>query len=283
MPEHADRKVHELPLLAGEERKALESAQAVPTFVSDRVPSRALRGAGAVGARAGGGGVRRRVVDLRELDRRANALASKLRALGVGPDVLVGLADRALARPRRGDPGDPEGGRGVPAARSGLSAGSGSSSCSPIRRVRRGGDGERVSLSDFEASGAMLVLLDQDRDEADAEARTRAWAPANLAYVIYTSGSTGKPKGVLITPPQRHAAVRRDRGLVRVRRGRRVDALPLVCVRLLGVGAVGRAALRRPAGRRPVLGEPLARGVPRAPLARAGDACSTRRRRRSGS
>ena len=52
--------------------------------------------------------------------------------------------------------------------------------------------------ADFEASGAKLVLLDRDRDEADERPDSDV-APGNLAYVIYTSGSTGKPKGVLIS------------------------------------------------------------------------------------
>ena len=89
----------------------------------------------------------------------------------------------------------------------------------------------------------------------------------NLAYVIYTSGSTGKPKGVLVTHRQRRPALRRDRAVVRLRRRRRVDALPLLRLRLLGLGAVGGAALRRPAGGRALLGQPLAGGLLR-PAAR---------------
>ena len=49
---------------------------------------------------------------------------------------------------------------------------------------------------------------------------------------------------------------------------RRLDAVPLLRLRLLGLGDLGRAALRRPAGGRAVLGEPLARGVPTSCCAR---------------
>ena len=67
--------------------------------------------------------------------------------------------------------------------------------------------------------------------------------------MIYTSGSTGRPKGVQVT----HANVARllsaTQALVRLRRGRRLDAVPLLRLRLLGLGDVGRAAPRRPAGR----------------------------------
>ena len=69
--------------------------------------------------------------------------------------------------------------------------------------------------------------------------RRPATSPDDLAYVIYTSGSTGKPKGVLVT----HANVVRlfdgHRRLVRLRRARRLDAVPLLRLRLLGVGDLG--------------------------------------------
>jgi hypothetical protein len=54
------------------------------------------------------------------------------------------------------------------------------------------------------------------------------------------------------------AAVRRDRCVVPRPRPRRVDAVPLVRLRLLGVGDLGRAAVRRAAGHRPDCGRPLA-------------------------
>ena len=73
--------------------------------------------------------------------------------------------------------------------------------------------------------------------------------PQHLAYVIYTSGSTGQPKGVMVEHANVGAAVLRPRPqCVRLRRARRVDAVSLGRVRLLGVGDVGRAAARRPAG-----------------------------------
>ena len=50
--------------------------------------------------------------------------------------------------------------------------------------------------------------------------------------------------------------------------GRRLDAVPLLRLRLLGLGDLGRAALRRPAGGGAVRGEPLARGVPASCCAR---------------
>ena len=64
--------------------------------------------------------------------------------------------------------------------------------------------------------------------------------PDDLAYVIYTSGSTGRPKGV-----HGHARQRRPRCSPPTRRwfgfgaGRRVDAVPLLRLRLLGLGDWG--------------------------------------------
>ncbi len=84
----------------------------------------------------------------------------------------------------------------------------------------------------------------------------------------------GEAEGGPRHPRQRPPALRRDGAVVRFqrpRRGGRLDALPFLRLRLLGVGAVGGAPPRRPAGGRAALGRPLARGLPRPPGARGGD------------
>ena len=132
MPEHAEHKVHELPLLPEKERKALESAAVVPTFVSDRClherfEERARLAPERVAVVCDG-----ESLTYGELDRageRAGVEAAVARGRAGRPRWV---ADRAVARPGRRDPGDPQGGRSVPAARSGLSAGNESTSCSPI-------------------------------------------------------------------------------------------------------------------------------------------------------
>ena len=130
----------------------------------------------------------------RELNRRANAVAWRLREQGVGPECTVGLcADRSadlvvglLGILKAGGaylPLDPS----YPEARLALMLED---------------SGASVVLAHQHLAGALpfgertVVPLDVP-GEADA-APPRCVGPDNLAYVLYTSGSTGKPKGVLI-------------------------------------------------------------------------------------
>ncbi|MGQ0703916.1 MAG: amino acid adenylation domain-containing protein, partial [Gemmatimonadales bacterium] len=134
-----------------------------------------------------------------ELDRRSNVLAHRLRRLGVGPDVLVGLAcERSLAL--------------VVGILGILKAGGAYLPLDPsypTERLRFMVDDSAVnvvvtqsSLLDKLPSGPTKLLLDDGSDldglEQEGPPATGV-SPANLAYVIYTSGSTGRPKGVLIT------------------------------------------------------------------------------------
>ena len=139
-----------------------------------------------------------RSLTYQELNIRANRLAHHLRALGVGPDVLVGLAvERSLEFAI--------GMLGI------LKAGGGWLSLDPSLPPERLAvllDDARppvvltssrslAALPDYR--GHMLVLdagADQFPGESQANPPNLA-GPENLAYAMYTSGSTGKPKGVL--------------------------------------------------------------------------------------
>ncbi|WP_459206817.1 amino acid adenylation domain-containing protein [Pseudomonas sp. MLB6B] len=134
-----------------------------------------------------------------ELNRHANRLAHHLRSLGVGPDVLVGLAvERSLemvvgllAILKAGGayvPLDPD----SPAERlayllddSGIAV-----LLTQSHLQARLPVGPRVQTVLFEAVEALAGL-----DETNPPCAT---TPDNLAYMIYTSGSTGKPKGTLL-------------------------------------------------------------------------------------
>jgi amino acid adenylation domain-containing protein len=140
-------------------------------------------------------------LDYGELAARANRLARRLRALGVGPEVRVGLC-----LPRSLDWA--VGILGI------LSAGGAYVPLDPEYPGERlqylVDDAGLSALVTLEAllprlarPPACRVLLDADRAALAAESPA---APAdggvdaaNLAYVIYTSGSTGQPKGALVT------------------------------------------------------------------------------------
>jgi amino acid adenylation domain-containing protein len=138
-----------------------------------------------------------RTLTYREVNRRANVLARRLREHGVGPDVFVGLcAERSPEM--------------VMAMLGILKAGG---AYVPLD-VNYPPERLRFMLQEVEApvlltqqqflpslpsDAARVFLLDADGHELDAAGDENVAAdttPDNLAYVIYTSGSTGTPKGV---------------------------------------------------------------------------------------
>ncbi|HEY0366803.1 MAG TPA: amino acid adenylation domain-containing protein, partial [Pyrinomonadaceae bacterium] len=134
------------------------------------------------------------------LNKRANQLGQHLRKLGVGPEVIVGLAlDRSvemivglLAILKAGGaylPLDPS----YPRERLAFMV-----EQTNARIVLT----QKHLLEQLPASQARVIALDVEsgdlkfEDEQNPVSRS---TPENLAYVIYTSGSSGKPKGVSVT------------------------------------------------------------------------------------
>lgn len=131
----------------------------------------------------------------RQLDTRANQLAHRLRAAGIGPGDLVGISlprslDLVVAQQgvlKSGAayvPLDPE----YPADRLAYMV-----SDSGLRVV--------VTLSAFTSrfpAVDTLPLDTVDLSELSTDRPQRTVSPDDLAYVIYTSGSTGKPKGAML-------------------------------------------------------------------------------------
>ena len=133
-----------------------------------------------------------------ELGARSDRLAGRLRAQGVGPEVLVGLCVRRspeaivalLAVLKAGGayvPIDPA----LPSAR--------------IAYMLADAD-VTVLITELElrerlpAGEARVICVDSDwGDEIAKSPAAVDLSPGNLAYVIYTSGSTGRPKGVQVT------------------------------------------------------------------------------------
>ena len=135
-----------------------------------------------------------------ELNARANRLAGRLRGMGVGPEVLVGLCtDRSTAM--------------VVGLLAVLKAGGAYVPIDPAYppdRIAFMLDDACVSvllteqrlLDDLPYGKTPVVCLDSDWEsvgEGRAGNVDSQVGGANLAYVIYTSGSTGRPKGVQVT------------------------------------------------------------------------------------
>jgi amino acid adenylation domain-containing protein len=140
-----------------------------------------------------------RALTYASLERRANALAHRLRTLGVEPGVLVGLChDRSASA--------------VVGALGVLRAGGGYVGLDPaypdsyLDYAIRDAD-VRVLLTQGSVTGRLPSISCEVIDlEADLDPIGGAdcpppgvVAPADVAYVIYTSGSTGVPKGVAVS------------------------------------------------------------------------------------
>ncbi len=197
-----DRSIHELPLLAEDERRQITSwsvgpaAEVEERCLHELFEERARLTPAAIAVEGGG-----ETLTYEELNRRADRLAARLRGLGVGPEVLVGLAvERSPSM--------------VVALLAVLKAGGAYLPLDPAY--------PEVRLAFMkEDSGAAVVLTGRRKDvkdpkdlkdSEDEELPFSALSlkslgsftsfvsprPANPAYVIYTSGSTGRPKGVVV-------------------------------------------------------------------------------------
>ncbi|HZF08651.1 MAG TPA: amino acid adenylation domain-containing protein [Thermoanaerobaculia bacterium] len=133
-----------------------------------------------------------------ELDHQADRLARRLQALGVGPEVVVGIClERSLAL--------------VVAILGVVKAGGAYLPLDPAYPPQRlawllADAGALLVVTERRFSdilpkhGARLVHLDEAGEWSDGDGPVESGViPGNLAYVIYTSGSTGQPRGVHVT------------------------------------------------------------------------------------
>jgi amino acid adenylation domain-containing protein len=200
-----------LPLLSPEEstqllrqwndtRRPYPEDQTIPELfaaAADRVPQ-------AVAVTTGRAGL-----TYAELDLRAEGLAARLRGLGVGPDVVVGVCLRRSLDLITGILGvvkaggaylalDPD----YPAERLGFML---ADTRAPVILTD---ETLLAALPTLAESGAAILRSDGDGNwpeapgtatpSPEAPLRGPALSPDNLAYVSYTSGSTGRPKGVAV-------------------------------------------------------------------------------------
>lgn len=206
-----DRAIGRLPILTDEERRDWESwnSRALPEPVELVVPlieKQTHRQPGRVALTCGGV-----TLTYGEMDRYANRLAWRLRTLGVGPDVLVGIGlDRSVEM--------------VVAVLAVLKAGGAYVPLDPAFPPRRLSStvkdaGLTVLITEqrfrdkWPAEPSMSVLcMDDERERAKWDEREdtppAVGAGHDLAYVIYTSGSTGEPKGVAVSRAAQAAFMR---------------------------------------------------------------------------
>src|SRR6185369_1031344 len=135
----------------------------------------------------------------RQLNRRVNQLAHYLRALGVGPDLLVGIMlERGVDLVVSIIAVLKAGGAYLP-----LDA------AYPLERLAFMIDDAGLTLlltqdsllDRLPATWVQTICVDQEAEtlqQQSSENPEPLSAANNLAYVIYTSGSTGQPKGVLL-------------------------------------------------------------------------------------
>ncbi|WP_172844444.1 non-ribosomal peptide synthetase [Tumebacillus algifaecis] len=197
--DNPDCKIEELPLLTAGEIEQLESwnersfSYPQDKRMSDYIAEHAANRPHAMAVECAG-----EALTYAELDARANALAHHLQALGVGPDVLVGVyMEKSLELVISLVAVMKAGGAYVPLDPS-----------HPQERIAYMlEDAQMAVLLTTEQYAELLSVTDAtvvcvDRGETWAAlpntAPDNAAKPHHLAYLLYTSGSTGKPKAVMI-------------------------------------------------------------------------------------
>lgn len=196
-----DCRLSELPLLSDAEKRQLlvewnQTGREYPKdkCIHDLIEAQVERTPDAVAVVYG-----EKKLTYRELNRRANQLAHRLRTLNVGPDVLVGLCVERSLEMVVGLLGILKaGGAYVPLDPS-----------YPKERLAFMLEDAKVPVlltqrplqERLPEHTTRVICLDTDweaiKGESAQNPANRA-TPDNLAYVIYTSGSTGRPKGVMI-------------------------------------------------------------------------------------
>ncbi|HSE15897.1 MAG TPA: amino acid adenylation domain-containing protein [Pyrinomonadaceae bacterium] len=195
-----DYRLFDLPLLTDPERQQLifEWNNTGRSYPQDRCVPQLVAEQAAKRPEAVAISDEQRELSYGELNRRANRLARSLRALGVGPEELVGIcAIRSV--------------EWVVGLLAILKAGGAYVSLDPTYPKERLDfmiEDARVrvlltqrALSELSEHPAEVLYLDdyEGSDGADEQNGDPQATTENLAYVVYTSGSTGRPKAVVTT------------------------------------------------------------------------------------
>ena len=196
-----ERRLGDLPLLAGDERKMVlrdwnETSRSISGPPCAHMLFEAQAGHSPLAEAIVSGNDR---LTYGELDCAANQLAHYLRSVEVGPEVAVGIClPRSI--------------EWVTAMLAIHKAGGAFVAMNPedpAERLRTiiGKSGARLVIcrendeSRLDGSGARLINVDRDRGKIERMPDTRPnieLSGENLAYILFTSGSTGAPKGVQV-------------------------------------------------------------------------------------
>ena len=199
---NADTRISHLPLLCAAERRQIveEWNDTAAVYPEDRCLSDLFEAQVALTPDAVAVAYGDDELTYGELNQRANQLAHYLRALGVGPDTLVGIYVERSMNMMVGLLGIIKaGGAYLPLD---------SSYPKPwLSFMLEDGQvpvllTQQRLLEELPEHSATVVQLDTDWNviaQQSEENPIHTTTPENLAYVIYTSGSTGQPKGVCIS------------------------------------------------------------------------------------
>jgi amino acid adenylation domain-containing protein len=194
-----ERRVSELSLVAADERAQVLGAWsgAGDSFPADGTLHARFESAARLRPTATAVTCEDEALTYAELNARANRLARRLRALGVGVESRVGLCAERSAELMVGILAILKaGGAYVPLDPS-----------YPIERLAYMAEDSAIRvvlaqahlLDRVPVDGLSIVALEEDLSDESGDDLGVVLDPENLAYVIYTSGSTGRPKGVGVT------------------------------------------------------------------------------------
>jgi len=203
------RRLSELPWLSAAERKLVLDTWSAPAVTTSSAPRTAP---------ATGPGIHHRFeaqvertpdapalvfgaerLTYRELNERANRLALRLVALGMGPDMLVGVYSARSSAMMVGLLGVLKAGGAYMPLDADLPGGRLAMLLDEAKvSVVLAPDHLRAALPACAATVVSLEAGEGDAEEDRCPNPAVAVARENLAYVIYTSGSTGRPKGVMV-------------------------------------------------------------------------------------
>jgi natural product biosynthesis luciferase-like monooxygenase protein len=195
-----DRRLSSLPILrADEERWLLRASAGERTPVPEGCVHHAIEAQARATPDAVAVVFRDRELSYRELDARANRLAHRLLALGVGPETRVAVClERSLELPvallathKAGGAYVPLDPRYPPERLAFMLEDSGAAVLVSEKALAPRLAPERVRTVFLDADGAAIAGEPASRCDGGASG-------SHLAYLIYTSGSTGRPKGVMV-------------------------------------------------------------------------------------